>query len=254
MYRGMETIKAFSKQFTTFAIGASLTASLSLSSSITKGFESAREGDKRTTRKKDDLNTEEYMDLEAIQLTLSKKMKRHSPEVRAALAIRIETLSRGLGFTPGFLLSVIEAESHYRSSVVSFAGAVGLMQVMPATAQFIARHAGIKSYRGAKDLLDPVMNVTLGAHYLAYLRTRYPGYRELMMAYNAGPNKLSTILKNRTPATTEQSEGPISRYASQVMNGAARIASEARVIKALQPGKKKREVLAWECAWLKDGV
>ena len=74
--------------------------------------------------------------------------------------------------------AVVEAESSFNPSAISPVGALGLMQVMPATAASL----------GGTDPLNPVVNVDLGARYLSRLLTRFDGDIELALAaYNAGP-------------------------------------------------------------------
>jgi soluble lytic murein transglycosylase len=68
---------------------------------------------------------------------------------------------------------------------MSRAGAVGLMQIMPATAERIGRAAGVPD--AAARLEDPGSNITLGAYYLGWLLSRYEGRVALALAaYNAG--------------------------------------------------------------------
>jgi hypothetical protein len=74
--------------------------------------------------------------------------------------------------------SVMRQESGFKPCAVSPKGAMGLMQLMPATAQQF----------GVKDAFDPVENVSAGAKLLKELLTRYKGDRSLALgAYNAGP-------------------------------------------------------------------
>jgi len=75
------------------------------------------------------------------------------------------------------LAAIIEAESGFRPHRVSPRGAVGLMQVLPATA---------KAY-GSGDLLDPHVNVDVGSRYLAYLLETHDNLEATLAAYNAGP-------------------------------------------------------------------
>lgn len=76
------------------------------------------------------------------------------------------------------LVSVVETESRFRPEAVSPRGAVGLMQVLPSTAE---------AY-GAKDLFDPHVNLDVGSRYLRRLIDVYDGDLELALAaYNAGP-------------------------------------------------------------------
>jgi len=77
------------------------------------------------------------------------------------------------------LHAVISAESGYNPAAVSYKGAVGLMQLMPETAQ---RY-------GVKDSFDPAQNIRGGAQYLGYLLQRFGNNLELALAaYNAGEN------------------------------------------------------------------
>src|SRR6187431_1249932 len=72
-------------------------------------------------------------------------------------------------------------------NVRSSAGAVGLMQVLPETGEFIARSTGGTDFVEA-DLRDPDINVRYGTWLLDYLRTRYDGDVETALAaYHAGP-------------------------------------------------------------------
>jgi soluble lytic murein transglycosylase len=88
---------------------------------------------------------------------------------------------------PYLIAALINAESGFRPSVVSAAGAVGLMQVKPSTAAAVARRAGITGEMSAAALSVPATNIRVGIRYLAYLIKRYDGDVELALAaYNAG--------------------------------------------------------------------
>ena len=77
----------------------------------------------------------------------------------------------------GILRSVVKAESGFRTDAVSPKGAVGLMQLMPATARML----------GA-DPANPVQNLDAGARYLRELLQKYDhGAWHALAAYNAGP-------------------------------------------------------------------
>ncbi|MGH9882061.1 MAG: lytic transglycosylase domain-containing protein, partial [Pyrinomonadaceae bacterium] len=81
------------------------------------------------------------------------------------------------GVDPRFIHAVIWQESKYKSQVLSHAGAQGLMQLMPATAQRF----------GCTDPNDMVANVAAGTKYLAWLLKRFDGDVRLALAgYNAG--------------------------------------------------------------------
>lgn len=89
----------------------------------------------------------------------------------------IEETARRYGLPPGFLRSVVKAESGYRADAVSPKGAVGLMQLMPSTAKTYSANAA-----------NPAENLEAGARYLSELLLKYGGgVWHALAAYNAGP-------------------------------------------------------------------
>src|SRR4051812_12859729 len=90
---------------------------------------------------------------------------------------------------PALIAAVIYTESHFRDQT-SHAGATGLMQLMPATADYIARKSGGTRFERA-DLATPQINISYGTWYLRYLLTKYHGNAVLSLAaYNAGEGKV----------------------------------------------------------------
>jgi peptidoglycan lytic transglycosylase len=86
---------------------------------------------------------------------------------------------------PALIAAVIYTESHFRDQT-SHAGAKGLMQLMPSTADYIARKSGGTKFERA-DLATPQINISYGTWYLRYLLTKYHGNTILSLAaYNAG--------------------------------------------------------------------
>ncbi len=79
--------------------------------------------------------------------------------------------------------AVIHTESKFEPSACSRVGAMGLMQLMPATAVWIADSIGAPELAG--DLYAPAANIRLGAAYLRYLLDKFP-LRDALAAYNAG--------------------------------------------------------------------
>ncbi len=95
---------------------------------------------------------------------------------------------------PDWVLAVIRQESAFDAQVASHAGAVGLMQLLPATARDMARQAGEPS-PSRMALLDPALSIRLGSRYLAAMRERFDGNEVLATAaYNAGPGAVARWL------------------------------------------------------------
>lgn len=80
---------------------------------------------------------------------------------------------------------MIEQESKFRADARSSAGAIGLMQLQPATAEGIALRTGGTKFV-LSDLYDPELNVRYGAWYLHHLLLKYRDERLALAAYNAG--------------------------------------------------------------------
>jgi soluble lytic murein transglycosylase len=98
--------------------------------------------------------------------------------------------ARGTGIDPSLVLGVMRRESSFRRAVRSDAGAEGLLQVLPATAERVAAVLGIPGGVGGR-LGDPDTNVALGAHYLALLLSRFEHPAVAVAAYNAGPRPVA---------------------------------------------------------------
>jgi soluble lytic murein transglycosylase len=87
------------------------------------------------------------------------------------------------------IAGVIYTESHFRDAT-SHAGAKGLMQLMPSTADYIARKTGATAFR-REDLATPQINIAYGTWYLRYLLQKYHNNTILTLAaYNAGEGKV----------------------------------------------------------------
>ncbi|HET7573231.1 MAG TPA: lytic transglycosylase domain-containing protein [Gaiellaceae bacterium] len=87
--------------------------------------------------------------------------------------------------SPALLAAVIEQESKFDANARSSAGAIGLMQLTPQTAQGIAEYTGGGDFV-LSDLTNPEINVRYGAWYLRHLLDKYRDERAALAAYNAG--------------------------------------------------------------------
>lgn len=94
----------------------------------------------------------------------------------------IEQYSAKNGLDSAFVKAVIKQESGFQPKVTSHCGAMGLMQLMPATANSL----------GVTDAYDPEQNIAGGTKYLKGLLDRFGGDKSLALAaYNAGPNAVA---------------------------------------------------------------
>lgn len=99
---------------------------------------------------------------------------------------------------PAWTYALIRAESAWQADVRSPANAYGLMQLLPATGQRMARQLGI-GWRGTSTLLDPQTNIRLGTRYLAQQADEFQGSPWLASAaYNAGPGAVRRWLSERS--------------------------------------------------------
>lgn len=101
-----------------------------------------------------------------------------------------------------WIVAVMRAESGGRTHldgvpITSRAGAMGLMQLMPATYRELAKTHGL-----GPDPYDPRDNILAGAAYLSALRARF-GYPGLLAAYNAGPARYAAHLETGAPLPAE---------------------------------------------------
>ena len=108
----------------------------------------------------------------------------------AAYRGEIADASREFGVDAGLVAAVVECESGGRKDAVSRSGAVGLMQLMPRTAEEAARRIGLPA---SFDLADPETNVRLGTSHLARLLARFDGEAVFAIAaYHAGAGRVET--------------------------------------------------------------
>jgi soluble lytic murein transglycosylase len=107
--------------------------------------------------------------------------------------LRYEQIVRGharhYDLDPALLAAVIYQESKFKADARSSSGAVGLMQLLPTTAEGIATHTGGTAFR-VDDLYDPEINIRYGAWYLHHLLQKYGDEETALAAYNAGQDNV----------------------------------------------------------------
>ena len=127
---------------------------------------------------------------------------------------------------PLFLMAMIEHESQFRPDALGSHGEIGLMQVKPSTATWLAFHhaRGIKGLRStpppekvAQLLRNPIFNIRCGTAYLAVLASSFHNHHELYLtAYNQGPGTVHTNLRSRNPSEALSTYRSV--YSIAVMN------------------------------------
>jgi peptidoglycan lytic transglycosylase len=107
--------------------------------------------------------------------------------------LRYEQIVRGharhYDLDPALLAAVIYQESKFKADARSSSGAIGLMQLLPTTAEGIATHTGGTAFR-VEDLYDPEINIRYGAWYLHHLLQKYGDEETALAAYNAGQDNV----------------------------------------------------------------
>jgi soluble lytic murein transglycosylase len=100
----------------------------------------------------------------------------------------IQAWSQQRRLNPMLVTGLVRQESRFEPKIVSVAGATGLMQVMPGTADWIAQQIGLSDY----DLTDPNDNIKLGTWYLDFTHQEYANNSLFAVAsYNAGPGNVA---------------------------------------------------------------
>ncbi len=104
-------------------------------------------------------------------------------------AEQVKTQARSLGLDDAWVYGLMRQESRFITSAKSVVGASGLMQLMPATAKWVAKKIGLSDYQHAR-VNDLETNVALGTNYLKIVLDELHSHQALASAaYNAGPGR-----------------------------------------------------------------
>lgn len=107
----------------------------------------------------------------------------------------IEKYAYSYGIDPLLVVSVMREESKFLPRSESHKGAIGLMQLMPSTAQAIAKGLGDKDYND-QDLVNPEINIQYGTWYLASLKKEFNNTILMLAAYNGGRGHVKEWIDN----------------------------------------------------------
>ena len=134
---------------------------------------------------------------------------KHLPgEDRDEIARALVRAERETAVDALLLLAMMEEESRFKPGAKSRRGALGLLQVLPATGRDVAERHQIP-WDGPTTLLEPSVNLLIGAKYLAELEQRFGSWDLALTAYNRGPTATRTAEK--------RGRNPSSRYAARVI-------------------------------------
>ena len=122
------------------------------------------------------------------RMDLSRYPMTYAPEIRAAAA--------EFSLDPAYVASVVLAESSFDAEAVSSAGAIGLMQIMPATGEWIAGKLEDEPF-DVQRLYQPEVNLRYGCWYLRFLLDRYDGdMYTASTAYHQGQGRVDQWLED----------------------------------------------------------
>lgn len=128
-----------------------------------------------------------------VQTSLRGSNKLFGPKLTRA----IQQEANRYHFDPFFLAAIIAGESSFNPYALGHYGEIGLMQIKPSTAKWIAKKMNIE-YLGKESLRDPITNVQIGAAYLSYLRGKFNKKGALYIAaYNMGPTNVRRVLRRK---------------------------------------------------------
>lgn len=117
----------------------------------------------------------------------------------------VESTATEEGIAEHILYAVIYTESSFRPEIVSNAGAVGLMQLLPSTAEWLCQRDGTDFDQAM--LTDPEFNIKYGARYLKILYDRYENWDAAHAAYHAGFGRVDSWLsEDGTASITEEGQ------------------------------------------------
>jgi len=132
--------------------------------------------------------------------TVSRTKDWNSVDVRFPLMYEqiVMEQARSQGIRPEWILGIMRRESAFDAGAESSAKALGLMQLMPATARDVGRQLGMQ-VSAKEDILQPATNVQLGSAYLRDMLRRFSGnYAQATAAYNAGPGRIPKWAPDQT--------------------------------------------------------
>lgn len=125
-----------------------------------------------------------------IALSIIEKQIYKKPDEYAPF---VEKYSAEYGVPEDMIYAVIKTESSFDSSAVSSKGAIGLMQMLPETFEWLTKDI-LRDHLGVGMLYDPETNIRYGTYYLSRLHDRFGDWDTALAAYNGGEGNVSQWL------------------------------------------------------------
>lgn len=142
------------------------------------------------------LSEELSPDADLIDAVLAKRAPELGMRLRRQLGAAIAEESARAAYDPLLILAIIDVESDFEEDAVSPKGARGLMQIKPSTLHFLAQKEGLR-LTPAEVSADAALCVRLGVRYLRSLHDRFADLDLALMAYNAGPARITRAMRTR---------------------------------------------------------
>ncbi|HEY8272777.1 MAG TPA: lytic transglycosylase domain-containing protein [Pseudobdellovibrionaceae bacterium] len=153
-----------------------------------------------------------YLVYKKIDASMPDRWKNRLPEITEALIAE----SQKQELDPIFVLAVIQTESNFNTDARGTSGEIGLMQILPKTAEWISKKYKMP-WKGSRSLFDPIVNIKIGVTYFAHLRDEFESRAyHYLPAYNMGPRNMRKV--SRTIGSISSTGRIIKRdYAMRVM-------------------------------------
>ena len=102
---------------------------------------------------------------------------------------------------PSLVFAIVKTESGFDKNAISKKGAMGLMQLMPSTAMWVASKLNIDNFE-IYDLYNPATNLNIGCYYFRYLLDKYKSVKAAAACYNAGEGAMQKYIDSNKNITS----------------------------------------------------
>ncbi len=138
--------------------------------------------------------SERYMQLVKLNRTIRSKGPWLSPSEVDSISYAVFRTSNKYSVEPELVLAVMQTESGFKPSAVSYRGALGLMQIMPSTARYLAKELELGHIDNA-SIHNTNLNVELGTYYISKLKRQFGDLDSVLLAYNYGPSRYASSIR-----------------------------------------------------------